>query len=35
MDIRQKIDKLKQQIRHHDYLYYVVAQKKLWDNNGY
>ncbi|HAM39281.1 MAG TPA: DNA ligase (NAD(+)) LigA [Elusimicrobia bacterium] len=32
MDIRQKIDKLKQQIRHHDYLYYVVAQPEVSDS---
>jgi len=32
MDVKQKIEKLRQQIRHHDYLYYVLAQPEISDS---
>ena len=31
MDVKEQIEQLRSQIRHHDYLYYVVAQPELSD----
>ncbi|MBU4346151.1 MAG: NAD-dependent DNA ligase LigA [Candidatus Omnitrophica bacterium] len=31
MQIKKKIEKLRQQIRHHDYLYYVLSQSQISD----